>query len=333
MRGDVGVSDLKPQSAEGLQKFSPVDASLLAVMCIWGYNMIVVKEALAELSPLAFNAVRFAVAALLLAVVLLLRESDIRVSLPDLRWLLLTGVVGNTVYQLFFINGINLSTAGNTAFMVATSPVWVAVLSAVLGLQIPDRRGWVGICISISGVAMVILGAGERITISSQTVWGDLLTLTGAVCWATYTLMTRRVLKRYSPLRVTAYAMVLGTVPLLLISTPSILAQDWTAVSPRGWLAVIYASVLALFAGYLVWSWGVGTLGSTKTAVYNNLTPVVAGILGYILLGEQWTLLRAAGAVFILLGLFLVRTSSARAAADADLPLRRTAGQSADETD
>lgn len=316
------MPDPRKPSKDALPGFGLVDASLLMVMCVWGYNMIIVKEALAELTPLAFNAARFSVAAAMMAGVFLWREGDLRLSWPDLRWLLLTGVVGNTIYQLFFINGINLSTAGNTAFMVATAPVWVAVLSAVLKLQVPERKGWVGIFVSISGVALIIIGGGERIAISSSTVWGDLLTLAGAVCWATYTLMTRRVLQKYSPLRVTAYAMVLGTIPLLLISTPSIMAQDWGAVSPRGWFSILYASIFALFFGYLVWSWGVRTIGSTKTAIYNNLTPVVAGMLGYFLLGEQWTLLRAAGALLILTGLYLVRTSSAKV--PKDTPLRQS---------
>ncbi len=299
-----------------VRSFGAVDVGLLALMLIWGYNMIVVKTALDEISPLAFNAVRFGLAAFLMTLVLAWREDDLTLTSSEMKWLFLTGLIGNTVYQVFFINGINLSTAGNTAFMVATAPVWVAVLSAVLKIEIPAPKGWIGILLSVSGVALIIIGGSDRIVFSSQTVWGDLLTLTGAICWAAYTLMTRPILKSRSPLFVTTYAMVFGAVPLLLLSSPAVLAQNWSAVSSEAWLSVLYASVFALVFGYVVWSWGVGSIGSTKTAIYSNLTPVVAGITGYLLLGETWTVLRALGAFCVLTGLYLVRTSPAESVSE-----------------
>lgn len=285
-----------------------VDGALIAVMFIWGGNMIAVKLALAEMNPMAFNSLRFLLATATMLVVLVIRERDLRVSRRDLRWLLLTGIVGNTVYQLLFINGINLSTAGNTAFMVATAPVWVAVISKLWGLERLSRLQWVGVFTSLAGVTCVVLGSGQRIALTSGTVPGDLLTLAGAMCWAGYTVMTRPVMARHSPLRVTAYAMVLGTGPLVLIGMPSIRVQDWGAVTPLGWGMLVYGSIGALVVGYLVWGWGVRVIGSTRTAIYNNLTPVVAGVLGYLLLSEVWTFLRALGAAGILVGLYLVRT-------------------------
>lgn len=298
---------------QGKQRPAPtgiglVDGALIAVMFIWGGNMIAVKVALAEMNPMAFNSLRFLLATATMLLALAIRERDLRVSRRDLRWLILTGIVGNTVYQLLFINGINLSTAGNTAFMVATAPVWVAVIGKLWGLERLSRPQWVGVFTSLAGVSCVVLGSGQEIALTSGTVPGDLLTLTGAMCWAGYTVMTRPVMSRHSPLRVTAYAMALGTGPLVLIGMPSILAQDWGAVTPLGWGMLVYGSIGALVVGYLVWGWGVRVIGSTRTAIYNNLTPVVAGILGYLMLSEAWTFLRALGAAAILVGLYLVRT-------------------------
>lgn len=300
--------DVQGKKAPAPAGLGLVDGALVAVMFIWGGNMIAVKLALAEMNPMAFNSLRFLLATATMLVVLVIRERDLGISRLDLRWLLLTGLVGNTVYQLLFINGINLSTAGNTAFMVATAPVWVAVIGKLWGLETLSRWQWVGVFTSLAGVTCVVLGSGQEIALTSGTVPGDLLTLTGAMCWAGYTVMTRPVMSRHSPLRVTAYAMILGTGPLVLIGMPSILAQDWGAVTPLGWGMLVYGSIGALVVGYLVWGWGVQVIGSTRTAIYNNLTPVVAGILGYLMLSEVWTLLRALGAAGILVGLYLVRT-------------------------
>lgn len=293
-------------------RLGAVDAALVGVMLVWGGNMVAVKVALAEINPMAFNALRFILASATMLTILIITERDLKVTGREWRWLLLTGLVGNTAYQLLFINGINLSTAGNTAFMVATAPVWVAVMSSLWGDERLTGRQWRGVLISLTGTALVIFGGGQRIAVSSGTVLGDVLTLTGAMCWAAYTVMSRPALARRSALRVTSYAMALGSIPLVAMSIPSLRVQDWGSVSLTGWMMLLYGSLCALVMGYLVWSWGVRVIGSTRTAIYNNLTPVVAGILGYVILAEQWTLLRVTGAAAILIGLYLVRSREVR---------------------
>lgn len=289
--------------------FGWVDLALIGVTTAWGGNMIVIKSALGEMNPMAFNVCRFGIAIGLMWLMLAATETDFSLGPREFRWLLLTGLMGNTVYQLFFINGINLSTAGNTAFMVATAPVWVAVIAGLARLEYLYPRGWVGVATSLVGVTLIIFGSGQVVALTEVTVRGDLLTLAGAMCWASYTLMTKPVLVRHSPLKVTTYAMSLGYVPFVLLSTPSLFTQDWASVSASSWLSVAYSAGFALTLGYVGWSWGVRMIGGTRTAVYNNLTPVVAGILGFWFLDEIWTPLRFLGAATILLGLYLVRST------------------------
>ena len=303
----IKMEDDVPSKAAGVE-FGAVDLALTGVMLVWGGNMIAVKLALTEINPMAFNALRFALASVTMLTILLITERDLKVTGREWRWLLMTGLLGNTIYQVLFINGINLSTAGNTAFMVATSPMWVAVMSSLWGDERLTRRQWKGVLLSLVGAALVIFGAGHRIAVSSGTLFGDALTLVGAICWAGYTVMTRPALAHRSPLRVTSYAMALGSIPLVLVSIPHMRAQDWQSVSLTGWMMLLYGSLGALVIGYLVWGWGVRVIGSTRTAIYNNLTPVVAGVFGYIILAEQWTLMRGTGAAAILVGVYLVRS-------------------------
>ncbi|MFP4201271.1 MAG: DMT family transporter [Clostridia bacterium] len=295
----------------GTPEFGLVDLALIGVTASWGGNMIVIKGALSELPPMAFNVCRFGLALTFMWILLAFTERDFSVNRAEFRWLLLTGIVGNTLYQLFFINGINLSTAGNTAFMVATAPVWVAIIAGILRSERLQLRGWFGVAICLLGVAFIIFGSGQVVVLTETTVRGDLLTLAGACCWATYTLMTKPLLAHHSPLKVTAYAMTLGYIPFTLLSLPTLLAQKWSLVSTTSWLAVGYSAGFALTLGYVGWSWGVRVLGGTRTAIYNNLTPVVAGVLGYVFLREIWTPLRFFGAATILFGLYLVRSTPA----------------------
>lgn len=297
------------QARTARPQFGLVDVALAGGMFIWGGNMVAVKVALTEMSPMAFNALRFIIASLTMLTILVFTEKNLGMTRREWRWLLLTGLVGNTVYQLLFINGINLSTAGNTAFMVATAPVWVAVMSSLWADEVLTTWQWRGVFISLSGAVLIIFGAGHKIVLSSGTLPGDILTLAGAICWAGYTVMCRPILARRSALRVTAYAMVLGAVPLVAMSIPHMRVQDWGSVSPTGWLMLLYGSIGALVIGYLVWGWGVRVIGSTRTAIYSNLNPVVAGVFGYVILTEPWTPMRVTGAGAVIIGLYLVRST------------------------
>jgi hypothetical protein len=106
---------------------------------IWGVNFSVVKGALADFSPLSFNAVRFGTASLILLSLLWLRERNLGIRKKDVGYFVMLGLIGNTAYQLFFINGIALTTATNSSLILATTPIFIVLFGAAPRLQ-GDRR-------------------------------------------------------------------------------------------------------------------------------------------------------------------------------------------------
>ncbi|MGI8818383.1 MAG: DMT family transporter, partial [Gemmatimonadales bacterium] len=117
----------------------------------------------------------------------------------------------------------------------------------------------------------------------------------------------RQVPRGVSPLRVTTITTITGTPGLVLVGLPSVLHLDWGAVSARAWLAVAYASILSLVVAYLLWNRSVKAIGGTRTAIYMCLTPVVAVLGAWLLLGERPHPLQGIGAVFIITGVLLTR--------------------------
>ncbi|MDI7250730.1 MAG: DMT family transporter, partial [Bacillota bacterium] len=114
-------------------------------------------------------------------------------------------------------------------------------------------------------------------------------------------------LDRYSPLRVTALTMSAGTIPMILLSAPVLMAQDWGRVTATSWAALVYSYSVPIVVGYLIWSWGIQRIGSGRTAIYSNLSPLVASLLGWALLGERWSAPQVAGGLLIPLGIAQVR--------------------------
>jgi drug/metabolite transporter (DMT)-like permease len=279
---------------------------MLLVCLIWGLNFSVTKSAFDQIPPLPFTAVRFLVASLLLWVVLRIIEGPRKLTTLAPKQLIALGVVGNTCYQLAFMLGLARTTATNSALILSTMPTVVAVFAGVLGLErVTTRMRW-GIALGTLGVVLVIATRG--VEFDMETLTGDLLTVMAVLFWALYTIGLRRVPPDVSPLRVTTITTIAGSPGLVLAGLPGMFRVDWERVSLEGWLALGYASVLSLVVAYLLWNRSVKAIGGTRTAVYMCVTPLVAVLGAWLLLGERPHPLQGVGAVFIITGVLLTRT-------------------------
>jgi drug/metabolite transporter (DMT)-like permease len=292
--------------------FGLIDLMLLAMTLIWGINFSVVKAALAEMTPLSFNSLRFLLSSALTLLLLKLIEGDMGFVKGDWWRLLGLGLIGNTCYQLLFINGIDRTTAGNSALLLATTPIFVSLIGAAFGVERVGKLAWVGVFFSFSGIFVVIVGSGKELSLARETIKGDMLTLVGAVAWSLYTVLSKPMLSRYSALKLTALAMAAGTPFIVLFSIPQLLAQSWATVSWRGWLGLFFSGSMAIALAYIIWNSGVSKIGGARTAVYSNLSPVIAAIFAWLILGEAITAFMVVGAAMIFLGIYLTRKSGQR---------------------
>ena len=291
---------------------SAVDATLLLVVFIWGTNFVVMKQAFSELSPWAFNVVRLTLATGLLLAVLRLREGFPALPRRDVLKLIGLGVLGNTLYQIPFVVGLHLTTAGNSALILATIPVWSALLARALGWERITPRMWLGIALSFVGVGLVTVASPNGFSLRSAGFLGDLLTLLAAACWAGYTVLSKDLLKRYSPLQVSALALLPGVLVLWLPSLPYVVDTDWLQVPLWTWLMLLYSAVFPIAVAYVIWAAGVRRVGAARTAVYNNLVPVVTFVLAYLAFQQPIAPLQLLGGAVVLLGVWLTVASRRR---------------------
>lgn len=298
----VGRAVISPTRA-----WTVTDLGMLAVVLIWGSNFSVVKVALLHFSPLAFNAARFGIATILILLIMRLAGESLRLESRDLLPVLFLGLCGHTLYQVLFINGLAYTSPSNASLLMATSPIFVAIYGRILRIERSNRLVWAGIALSFSGIVLVIAGGGAGIHLGAQTVLGDLMVLGAAMLWAAYTTLSKPLLIRHSPLKLTAVTMLAGTVPLVLLSTPQLLAQNWQAIPAPAWGSLAYSTLLAVVLAYILWYTSVQRVGNARTSIYSNLLPVVGIVVAWIFLGDRLAPLQAAGAVVVLAGIVLTR--------------------------
>jgi len=286
--------------------FGVTDVLLFMMAVIWGINFVVVKYATHVFNPVAFTGLRVGTAAVFLLAVAFARG---RFTLPrrDVIGLLLLGVIGNGLYQLFFVHGVARTRAGNAALIVAAAPAFIALFARARGLERVRRLTLVGIALSVLGVGLVIAGSARPAN-GEVTLLGSTLVFFGVLCWSVYTIMLQPYTKRIDVIRLSAITMVGGAVPLLIASTPALIATDWSIVGRGGWLALFYSSIISMGVAYFFWYRGLRVLGPTRTAVYANLQPIIALAVAWVFLGEIPTIFQGVGAATIVAGVFLTRT-------------------------
>lgn len=282
------------------------------MVVIWGVNFAVVKWALEAFEPLGFNALRFAVASLFVLAVLRARGTLRLPARQDVPRIVLLGLVGNVLYQMAFILGLNRTQAGNASLMLALSPVFTTLLSARVGHERPGIVAWLGAGVSVAGVALVS-GSTLSVAGAGHTLLGDAILVGAAGVWAFYTVGSRELVRRYGSVQATAWTLWVGAAGLMVLGLPSLARQEWSRVDAAAWGGLLFSAVFAIGLAYLIWYRGVERIGNTRTAIFSNLVPFVALTTGALWLGERFTPGAILGAGLTIAGVLLVRADPRRA--------------------
>jgi drug/metabolite transporter (DMT)-like permease len=287
--------------------FGWIDLALLGMVVIWGVNFTIVKSALSEMRPLAYNAVRFSEASLFILILAWMVERDLYIARRDWPYVFVLGLVGNFAYQMLYINGLARNTAGNTSLILATSPIFVGIIGTLTGQEKLRLWNWLGILVSFLGLYLLVSSSGSGLAWGSETVVGSLLVLGAASSWGLYTVLLQPLVRRYSAVKATAWIMVAATPLLVLAALPDMQQQNWGAVSLRSWLGLLYSAALAIGIAYIIWNTGVRRVGGARTAVYSYLTPLISVAVAWVFLGEAMRPVQIFGAAAIVLGVALGR--------------------------
>ena len=285
------------------------DLLMLLVVLLWAVNISVIKIGLRSLSPHAFNAARLALAALAYGVVLAVRPGRPRTARRGDGWKAAAlGLLGITFYQVFFIRGISLMTASTASIVMGTSPIFIALLATLVGEERIPPAGWAGIVISFAGFMLVVAGETGGLTFT-WTAWrGAILILLANVCWAGYTVFSRPVLERIPAFRLAGQGAIVGTAVYLPFAARDLAQVEWSRLPWTAWAAVGYAGLIAIFLCFALWYQSVQAVGSAKTGIYSNLSPILTIFFAGLLLGERLAAVQAVGAAVTLAGVYLTRS-------------------------
>ncbi|MBF0407524.1 MAG: EamA family transporter [Candidatus Riflebacteria bacterium] len=297
-----------PAAGEGGNSNVFVLSVLALTQVITGGTYLVAKIALTEFDPFTLGLFRFLLAA---AIFLPILHFSSILKLPEREdWtsFFLMALLAVPLNQGLFLFGMKFTSAGHGALLYATTPLLVMLLSFMGGMEVLNSRKVTGVILGFAGVAIVL--SDRENSGGTATLTGDLLVFGAVLTWALYTLVNKRILKKYSPIFATGISLSLGALIFIPIGIPSLLNFEISRISSSGMLSLLYMAILTSVFAYLIWSWALKSVEATKVSVLSNLQPAVASALAWIFLNEPITLKFVLGFIVILCGVILTQRSS-----------------------
>ncbi len=288
------------------QKVIALVEVLLAVI-FWGASFVATKIALRDVQPITIVWVRFAMGVIILGLAVLSRKQMVRPARNELGYFTLLGFLGITFHQLLQSNGLITAQATDSAWIVATTPVFIALLSWFFLKEILGWTRVIGIALAAVGVLLVVTkGNLDTIAVGKFGAPGDILVLISAVNWAVFTALSRRGLRGHPPALMMFYVMLIGWVLLSFLFLPTTGVQDVSHLTPSGWLAVGFLGIFCSGFAYIFWYDGLNLIPASQVGVFLYVEPLVTLMVAAVAIGENITLVTGLGGAVILAGVWLV---------------------------
>ncbi|WP_123058863.1 DMT family transporter [Brevibacillus reuszeri] len=275
---------------------------LLCTSFLWGGNFVVGKFLVGHASSLTLTNLRWLIAIACLVPMVWFYEKKLLPTRQALIPLILMGVTGVALFNLFMFWALERTDATNVGLLSTLNPVSIAIFSFLLiGEKIRPLQ-ILAMLISFAGV-LVVLSKGDFGHLSQLHFnSGDLWMLAAVAMWGIYSVCGRWAMKTVSPLMSTLYSGIFGVAVMLPfnVTTFTISHTNWSF-----WLALFYVGVLATVVSMVLWNIGVQKVGATSAGMFLNFNPVFTAILAFLLLGERMTLIQLLGSVIVIVGCYL----------------------------
>ncbi len=277
---------------------------LMLTAVLWGGVFHVIKYPLSVAPPFVVLFTRFFLSGLYL-LPHLLRDESYRLlwKRENRRELVFLALVGIVSYNICFTFGMKLTDPATGSLIIAANPVMTTLLARFWESERVSALRWLGIVLSFGGLAFLVFEGDLSRLVALRVSVGSVILLGAPLCWAVYSVRSRRILSRVPIGSFTAAVVILSLPAQLAGAAAQNVSWQWAGDSTF-WLAIVYLSILSTGVAYMFWNRGVSLIGAPRSAVFMNLVPVTALLIAAVL-GQPLLLHHLLGGAVVLAGVFL----------------------------
>lgn len=280
---------------------------LIFVAIIWGVNFGISRYAMEVFSPEVFVLFRFGLAIPILFAILKWTEGSVKVEKRDLLKLAIIGFFGVTVLEILVMYSIKFTTLANASLLnVAPWPIFAALFAPLFTKEVMTPRIVVGGLTALVGVFLIILGGSSGFDFGSEYMLGNILALSISLIGALFNLACMPLMNKYSPLRVSTWYILFGTILLTPVTFGGWNTIQWTDFTMGVWGAIAYNVILCTVAAFVVWNLSMSKVGAAKANFYRYFVPAAAALTGALFFSEQIFITQMIGGIVIVLGLVVI---------------------------
>jgi drug/metabolite transporter (DMT)-like permease len=287
-------------------KLLPYLEALFAVI-VWGGSFIATKIAVEQISPVAVVWIRFAMGIPILFIAVVMRKQFAFPKGNEWLYFAVLGFLGISFHQWLQSNGLQTAQATTTAWIVSTSPVFIAILGWLILKEKLNFIQAFGIVLAMLGVFVVVSkGDVASLAIGKFGTFGDFLILISSVNWAVFSIVSRNGLKHHPSTRMTFWVMTIGW---LITSVAFFAGKNYTEITTldwRGWWAMIFLGIFTTGLAYIAWFDALKYLPAAQSGAFLFIEPLASMVVAAIVLFEEITWASIFGGAIIILGVWLV---------------------------
>jgi len=272
----------------------------------WGFSFLNTKIAIQALGAMTLCFSRFLIALAIISIVALITKKDLRIKSKDIKYFLLAGGVGITVYYYFENNGVKYIDPSAASLIIASMPIATIFAEAIFDGRKLDKKMILGGLISLVGVGIII---GGDLNFSSLFVGdalkGYLMMFGAIISWVVYALATKVLFKKYSQFAIVFYQFLFGVIlafPFIFIEKNSFELVNNVIV-----FNVLMLGIFSSAIGFFAYNYSMKALGVSKSSLFVNFIPLVTIIASYFYYGTFIGLNQVIGGIFIIISVLINR--------------------------
>jgi drug/metabolite transporter (DMT)-like permease len=279
---------------------------LIFATATWGSAFIAGKIAVQSFEPATVAFLRFLGAAVLLFPLMWLTEKNrIKPTLKDYGLFAVLGLTGIALYNICFFIATKHAPVIKSSLFIASNPVLIVLLSGIFLKETITKNHIIGMVVALIGVTFIITD-GHVLSLFQfgfETI--DFVLLGAVICWALYSVVGKVVLKKFSSVESTTYAVAFGTLFLLPLALVETTWNDVQQADISTWLAIAHMSIFVTVVAFIMYYYGIKEIGAAKASIFINVMPVSAVLMATIFLDETFTAAHGIGAAFVLSGVYI----------------------------